>query len=130
MPWKNQALEKPEMKFVIDYANGLGRLMTVEFEEAKKYNFEIIEINKLKEKEPEAAKPKSKAEKEKKETVKEKPKKKEAPTPKVQPQTPSKEETPIPKAQSLTSKEEAPKEKKSLFKKLTSSKKTITEEIT
>jgi len=36
----------PEMKFIIDYTHGLGRLMKMELEEAKKYGFKIIELNK------------------------------------------------------------------------------------
>jgi len=40
----------PKMKFVIDYSYGIGRMMKQELAEAKKHGFEIIEINKPKEK--------------------------------------------------------------------------------
>jgi len=43
---KDFAKTNPKMKFIVDYQHGLGRLMNVELEEARRYGFEIIELNK------------------------------------------------------------------------------------
>lgn len=153
----------PGMKFIIDYQYGIGRMMKLEIDEGKKYNFEIIEINKPKE-EPSAVSHQPLA---KKEITKEKEKnpsevtnsiipkdsnrdpdgrtgakEKDSPSEKGidkeakkeqkerKPTSDTSEQTKEPynsKKFDRDSNGRAGTEKKSIFKKLTSSKKTITE---